>query len=308
MIKINLLGKHKESKKPEKVKKKRETSGTRTLLYIVILLMAVGLALYTYFPELFDFAFLEPTPEIPAPKEMAKVVPPPPDTTQKVAAVEEVKEEEPPPSKPPVVREAKPGDYLSRAYYGAQRDMNGFSALRSSIPKGIDYTLITINEGNFITELITGSKDQIAQYNINLKGKLTGGELKIIGINEIAESNKAKANIWGSIDLSKGSSGQALFKDFHEPSKVISQIRTIARKNRFVIKSYIIRDAVQAGSYKTYPVLLKLQGYDVNCVKFVESIKSLNLNFYIQKIASVPQTDKNRVMLAFNFEVFVPSQ
>ena len=315
MIKINLLGIREKPKKPIKRKEKKRKSPTKTIFYIIILLFAVGLGIYTYFPELFDLIPLKLKDRLIIPEKGI----PPIDTTQKLA----VKEAAPPeiePEKPPEKDVPKPKpeitkptlkteDYLKMVYINNQREIDGFSALRGAVSKGIEYTLITVNEDYFISEIVADSKDEIAQYDINLKSRIPEGGIKIIGINETVETKKLTAQIWGYLDSYKGmlEKTEIPFNEFYKPSEIISKIRRIAKKNGFVIKSYTIQKAFEQGNFKKSPVLLKLQGYDENSINFLESLKKENLNFLIQKISGVPELDKKSVSIAISLEVFVPS-
>jgi len=303
MIKINLLGIGEKSKKPIKRKEKKRSSSIKTILYLVILLIAVGLFIYVYSPDLLNFIPLKPVDEVSIPEPIQIEVPeksePTIDTTQMTA------EKGAPKPQPVVIT----GDYLKKAYFNNQREINGFSALREAVSNKIEYNLITVNEGYFISEIIVDSKDEIAQYNINLKGKIPEGGIKIIGVNETIETNKFIAQIWGYLESYEGlpESTEISFKEFYKPSEIISKIREIGGKNGFVIKSYAIQKTFEQDNYQKSPVLLKLQGYDENSINFFENLKKENLNFLIQKISGVPELDKKRVLIAINLEVFVPS-
>ena len=303
MIKINLLGIGEKSKKPIKRKEKKRSSSIKTILYLVILLIAVGLFIYVYSPDLLNFIPLKPVDEVSIPEPIQIEVPeksePTIDTTQMTA------EKGAPKPQPVVIT----GDYLKKAYFNNQREINGFSALREAVSNKIEYNLITVNEGYFISEIIVDSKDEIAQYNINLKGKIPEGGIKIIGVNETIETNKFIAQIWGYLESYEGlpESTEISFKEFYKPSEIISKIREIGGKNGFVIKSYAIQKTFEQDNYQKSPVLLKLQGYDENSINFFENLKKENLNFLIQKISGVPELDKKSVLIAINLEVFVPS-
>ena len=303
MIKINLLGIGEKSKKPIKRKEKKRSSSIKTILYLVILLIAVGLFIYVYSPDLLNFIPLKPIDEVSIPEPIQIEVPeksePTIDTTQMTA------EKGAPKPQPVVIT----GDYLKKAYFNNQREINGFSALREAVSNKIEYNLITVNEGYFISEIIVDSKDEIAQYNINLKGKIPEGGIKIIGVNETIETNKFIAQIWGYLESYEGlpESTEISFKEFYKPSEIISKIREIGGKNGFVIKSYAIQKTFEQDNYQKSPVLLKLQGYDENSINFFENLKKENLNFLIQKISGVPELDKKSVLIAINLEVFVPS-
>jgi len=303
MIKINLLGIGEKSKKPIKRKEKKRSSSIKTILYLVILLIAVGLFIYVYSPDLLNFIPLKPVDEVSIPEPIQIEVPeksePTIDTTQMTA------EKGAPKPQPVVIT----GDYLKKAYFNNQREINGFSALREAVSNKIEYNLITVNEGYFISEIIVDSKDEIAQYNINLKGKIPEGGIKIIGVNETIETNKFIAQIWGYLESYEGlpESTEISFKEFYKPSEIISKIREIGEKNGFVIKSYAIQKTFEQDNYQKSPVLLKLQGYDENSINFFENLKKENLNFLIQKISGVPELDKKSVLIAINLEVFVPS-
>ncbi|GAI20483.1 unnamed protein product, partial [marine sediment metagenome] len=178
-----------------------------------------------------------------------------------------------------------------------------------AVSKKIEYNLITVNEGYFISEIIVESKDEIAQYDIDLKGKIPEGGIKIIGVNETTETNKLIAQIWGYLESYKGlpEKTEIPFKEFYKPSEIISKIKSIGKKSGFVIKSYAIQKTFEQDNYQKSPVLLKLQGYDENSINFLKSLKKENLNFLIQKISGVPELDKKSVLIAINLEVFVPS-
>ncbi|NVM02823.1 MAG: hypothetical protein HWN67_10830 [Candidatus Helarchaeota archaeon] len=316
MIKINLLGIREKPKKPIKRKEKKRKSPTKTISYIIILLFViVVLFIPTYFPDLFNFISSKLKDKLIIPEKGI----PPIDTTQKLAVKEEAQPEiepEKPPEKdvpkpkPEITKPTlKTEDYLKMVYINNQREIGGFSALRGAVSKGIEYTLITVNEDYFISEIVADSKDEIAQYDINLKSRIPEGGIKIIGINETVETKKLTAQIWGYLDSYKGmlEKTEIPFNEFYKPSEIISKIRRIAKKNGFVIKSYTIQKAFEQGNFKKSPVLLKLQGYDENSINFLESLKKENLNFLIQKISGVPELDKKSVSIAISLEVFVPS-
>jgi len=311
MIKINLLGYREGAKKPVKRKERKGRLPTKTILYVVILLIAVGLGLYEFFPGLLNIISSKPEPaEIEIPEKAAMIE----DTTKQVALQQEV----PPAIKPEKLpEEVKPeiskprvltDDYLKKSYFMNQTGINGFSALRGAVSQGMEYSLITVNDGYFISEIIADSKDEIAQYDINLKSKIPEGGIKIIGVNEITETKKLKAQIWGYLNsyIRLKEETKISLKEFHKPSEIISRIRAIAKRNGFVIKSYVIQKSFEEDNYKKSPVLLKLQGNDKNSIAFIENLKREYLNFVIRKISVVPSLDKIRVSIAITFEVFEP--
>ncbi len=319
MIKINLLGTEEKQKKPIKRKGKKRSSFTEKILPFVILIIVVGLFIYIYLPDLLNFipsilkdevSITEPVQiEVPEKSEPAIDIAQMPavkeEAKPEIEPVKEVPKPQPERPKPPVKTE----DYLIKAYFINQREINGFSALRSAVSKKIEYNLITVNEGYFISEIIVDSNDEIAQYDIDLKGKIPGGGIKIIGVNKTIETNKLIAQIWGYLESYKGlpQKTETPFKEFYEPSEIISKIREIGEKSGFVIKSYAIQKTFEQDNYQKSPVLLKLQGYDENSINFFESLKKENLNFLILKISGVPILDKKSVLIAINLEVFVPS-
>jgi len=319
MIKINLLGVGEKQKKQIKNKEKKGSLYIKTIFYLVILLIAVGLFIYEYFPDLLNFIPLKPIDEAsitkPVQIEVPEKIEPTIDTAQMGAVKEETKTEIKPEKKvfKPQAERPKPAvkteDYLKKAYFNNLREINGFSALRGAVSKKIEYNLITVNEGYFVSEIIVDSKDEIAQYDIDLKGKIPEGGIKIIGINETIETNKLITQIWGYLESYEGlpETTEISFKEFYKPSEIISKIRIIGRKNGFVIKSYAIQKTFEQDNYQKSPVLLKLQGFDENSINFLESLKKENLNFLIQKISGVPELDKKSVLIAINLEVFVPS-
>jgi len=319
MIKINLLGIEEKPKKPIKRKGKKKTSLTEKILPFVILIIVGGLFIYIYFPDLLNFIPLKPKDEVSIIEPVQIEVPEKSEPATDTAPIAEVKEEAKPELKPvkevpkPQPERPKPAvkteDYLIKAYFNNQREINGFSALRSAVSKKIEYNLINVNEGYFISEIIVDSKDEIAQYDIDLKRIIPEGGIKIIGVNETIETNKLIAQIWGYLESYKTlpEKTESPFKEFYNPSEIISKIRGIGKKNGFVIKSYAIQKTFEQDNYQKSPVLLKLQGFDENSINFFESLKNENLNFLIQKISGVPELDKKSVLIAINLEVFVPS-
>ncbi|MFC1562475.1 hypothetical protein ACFL4Z_00315 [candidate division KSB1 bacterium] len=304
MIKINLLGKIEEPKKPPKVKRERKSIFTaRTIIYSFVLLIAVGVLIYTYFPEILGIS--EPVAYVPPPIQAPVVTKQAEDTTKQVVKKEEPKPEPPPePQKPEIVE-----DYLINAYFTNQMELNGFSALRDAVSEGTEYTLITVDEKHFIAEFAAESKYNIAQYNINLKKRIPEGGIKIIDVHETAKENKLIAQIWGYLYENNGlkKEYEVSFKEFYKPSEIISKIRKIALESGFVLKSVKTLVSFEKDNYQKSPVLLKFQGIDNNSVRFIENLKKENLNYAIQKISGVPEINKERVSIAISLEVFIPS-
>ncbi len=304
MLKINLLGKIEEPKKAARVKRERKSIfTTRTIVYSFTVLIALGLVLYTYFPQLFGIS--EPVVYVPPPKKATPVVKPAVDTTEQVAEKEEPKPQPPPEPQKPIIIE----DYLINAYFTNQMEFNGFSALKGAVLGETGYTLITVSEKHFIAELVVDSKESIAQYNINLKKSIPEGGIKIIYTNESFKDNKLIAQIWGYlfVNIDSKEKSNASFKEFYKPSEIISIVRKIARRNGFVLKSFKTLEPSQQGNYQISPVILKLQGSDKNSIKFVESLKNENLNFAVQKISGIPEIREERILIAISLEVFIPS-
>lgn len=358
MIKINLLGR-KENKKEPLRSERKGGSTVKTTLYIIILIVAIGLGIYTYFPGLFDLISIKPKPQIstqePPKTEVPQTQTPVKDTTQQALIQketpppietekpkeevkpeqkvevqkpvetakpkEEISKQKPEVQKPkepvkpkqeiPKQKEEKPmpvaGDYLTNAYLINQRELSGFSALREAVSGNISYSLITVNNGQFISEILVSTKDEIAQYNINVKNKISGGGIKIVSINETADTKKLKTQIWGNLDAYKMPKGKTeiSLKNYYKSSEVISKIRSIAKKSGFVIKSSVIQNSFEQDNYQKFPVTIRIGGYDGNTVGFIKNLQKENLNFIIQKISGVP--DKKEILIVILFEIFVPS-
>ncbi len=358
MIKINLLG-HKEVKKEPLKSERKGGSIVKTVFYVIILIIAIGLGIYTYFPGLLKYIPVKTKPQVsiqePSKIEVPETKAPIKDTTQQALVQKETippieqkpkeeikpepktevqkpketvipkeeiskpKEEIPKPKtevqKPkeeiPKPKEEAPkpvaGEYLTNAYLINQRELSGFSALREAVSGNMNYSLITVNNGQFISEILVGTKDEIAQYNINVKNKLPESGIKIIGINETTETKKLKAQIWGYLDSYKmqKEKTEISLKNYYKPSEVISKIRSIAKKSGFIIKSFVIQNSFEQDNYQKFPVLIRIGGNDGNTVDFLKNLKKENLNFIIQKISGVP--DNKEILIAIIFEVFVPS-
>jgi len=308
MLRINLLGKEEKPLKPVKQKRApKKGISVKTIIYLIILLFSIGLAAYTYFPQFFG----KPETIVYLPKPKPKIPPAKTDTVRDTTKqVVEKKEPEPKPKvrppQPKVVKE----DYLVNAYFTNLMEINGYSALRSAVTEGTEYTLITVDEENhFLVELISDSKDNIAQYNINLKSRIPEGGIKIIGVDEKFNKNKLTSYISGYLYSDDRSTRETeiSFEKFYTPSEIKLKINKIARENGFAIKLFKTQRVFEKDNYKRTVILLKLQGRDRNSVYFVEGLKKGNLNFAIQKISGVPEPNNENVLIAISLEVFVPS-
>ncbi len=293
MIKINLLGQVKRPKKPREKRYKIPIS--RKYVYIGLLLVSVIFVLYIY--------VFSPEPEaqvsvIPQPVQPKPPPPPPvPDTVQQAPAVVE---EEPPP-KPEPKKEIS-DDYIIRAASINRKEIDGYCILRSAVPKGVNYTLITVTENNFISELLTRDKRMVDGFRNNLSKK----KLKIAGVNVSKRSLHLTTHIWGSLQESSSNPNNVSIEKFHKPSEIIKKMRSIARKSGCVLKAYRVKEPVTYNTYKLSPVMLKFYGSDAKTIAFLKRVQKERDNFVLVKISGVPDPVRKRVQIALNLEVFMP--
>ena len=293
MIKINLLGQVDKPKKPRGKKEKIKIPISRRYVYIGLLLISVVFVLYIY--------IFSPEPESPVSVVPQPVQPKPPppavDTVQQPAPVEK---EEPPPEPEP--KKEISDDYIIRAASINSKEIDGYCILRDAVPKGVNYTLITVTESNFIAELLTRSKKMVDGFKNNLSKK----NLKIAGVNISKRSLYLTTHIWGSLQKSSSNPGTASIEKFHNPSEIIKKMRNIARKSGCVLKAYRVKDPVPYKTYKLSPVMLKFYGSDKKTIDFLKRVQKERDNFVLIKISGVPDPVKKKVHIALNLEVFMP--
>ncbi|MFC1558410.1 hypothetical protein ACFL40_03545 [candidate division KSB1 bacterium] len=297
MIKINLLGQVKRPKKPREKKEKLKIPISRKHAYIGLLLVSVVFLLYIY--------VLSPEPEaeisvVPQPVQPKPPPPSPaaPDTAQQPAPV--VKEE-PPPPKPEPKKEIS-DDYIVRAASINRNQIDGYCILRDAVPKGINYTLITVAENSFISELLTRNSLMVDGFKNNLSKK----RLKIAGVNISKGSLHLTTHIWGSLQEGSVNPNNVSIEKFQKPAEIIRKMRSIARKSGCILKTYRVKEPVPYNTYKLSPVMLKFYGSDEKTIAFLKTVQKERDNFVLVKISGVPDPVRNRVQIALNLEVFMP--
>lgn len=294
MIKINLLGQVEKPKKPKAPKRESHLPVSKKYIYIGLLLVAIVTLVYTYLPEQQEEQVTvvpQPVPQQPEP------VPQKPDTIPEPVA------EEKPPSEPikSPVQEKISDDFTIRAASVNKTEVDGYCILRDAVPNNINYTLISVTENNFISELVTTNSrmKELFQNNV-LKHNF-----KVIGANTGGIPPALTTYIWGA--LPKSNAGNTAIDKFHKPEEIIKEMRSIGRRSGFVLKAYSVKESAPQGSYKLSSIMFKFSGADKNTVSFLKKLTNENKNFVIVKISGVPDKIKNMVQIALNLEVFIPA-
>jgi len=167
-----------------------------------------------------------------------------------------------------------------------------FSNLSDLQSQNISYSSILLYDKSFSFEIFGSSRDEIAEYNLNLKKKNLNNKYKIAFVSTRPGSKGGVFALYNA-KLGSGSGGTPPSDDPKIEANIQQFVKNIANRNNLKMKSDRSVDRKTVGQFEKIRMEYIYSGNEDNCKKFLKDLGNANNNFSIYKISLLPMNQRD---------------
>jgi hypothetical protein len=169
--------------------------------------------------------------------------------------------------------------------------LNNFSSLSNLNISNISYSSALLYGNSFKFEIFGQSRDDIAKYNQNLKKNNYENKFKIITVDTRPGSN---GGLFALYNVESGISEKVSPQSDPEiDGNIQSTVKDLIGRNGLKINTDRIINRKNVDQFELIRNEITCTGTEANCIKFLDSLKTLNSNFNVHKISLIPTNQKN---------------